>query len=577
MDDQNLVNDLIDAGASDDEIRAILAKQKPASPGARFADPNYPATVQGTKEEVRSTIDRRGAPSGNKPLDPEGGGFEYGLQQLGFGTQDDLAGAIGAAGAILPGGRSPSQAFAEDKEAVQSRNRGFGRENPKTALTAKVVGIGLPALASGGGTLPAQMGTRASLGALLRQGAKAAAPISFAQSAGDSEGSLMERVKQTAVRGTIGTLVGGLIPVAARGVSKLARGAMDLTGRTATVLSPKGMQKKVGDTIEGALSSTGQSVDDVVARGQTLQAAGHSPTTADALGPAAKHIVKTMTYGLPDERAGQGLSAAGRAFQHSDDLSQTVEGFKKASKTGPISALLYKQAETKTLTSPKVRQALLDLDATADNVGVTDLMRKARDLAVGLAKEDGRVVTGNGLSVLEVDYLKKGLDAAIQARQSSGTPIPAAVAEALQKAKNKLLDAVDNEVTVYGQARAQAAIDITARKALNKQQKKLAPLLEQASAGSGKGPTFETVVPQGVAKRTAIAVADFVGDVLTSGVKKTKQAEARDLMRVLRGHDPTDLMRLLQLQTQGANRVHRATTVAGRAGGSVLARALGGQ
>lgn len=314
MDDEELVADLIEAGASDDEIRAILAKRKPASPGARFADPNVPAQVQGTKEQVRATM-VKGQPTGNRPLDPEGGVVETALQRINP-FQDEISGAVSAAGSLLPGGRSPGEAYTEERDASRSRSRGFARENPlaNTALTA--AGMVLPALATGGATLAARGAVNAGraapaitgaakvpLSQLVKAGAKTGAVAGGVYSAGASEGTLKEKAIQTGLGAGLGAALGAGVPAAIRGGSKLPK----LVGIT----TEGGRQRVASEKIASVIERSGQAPDDVLARAEAFIAEhGRPPTLAEAIGDDAAEMALNNMLPIRDPSAGVASRAA---------------------------------------------------------------------------------------------------------------------------------------------------------------------------------------------------------------------------------------------------------------------------
>ena len=132
--------------------------------------------------------------------------------------QDEIAGAVSAVGALVPGGRSPREAYVQDRDASRASTAQYGSVDPLGNVAATGLGIAgtlaagplragakaLPVIARG---LPGA-GRAAAIGA--GKAAAYAAPYSF----GAAEGTPGEQLRQTAVgtgvAGGTGALFGPL-------------------------------------------------------------------------------------------------------------------------------------------------------------------------------------------------------------------------------------------------------------------------------------------------------------------------------------------------------------------------------
>lgn len=603
MDDEELVNDLIDAGASDDEIRQILAKRKPASPGARFADPNVPAQVQGTKEQVKATM-AGGKPTGNRPLAPEGGAGESLLQKINP-FQDEIAGAVGAAGALLPGGRSPGQAFTAEREASKARVEGYDREHPTDAKIGTVAGIVLPALATGGASLAANAGTvakganlaykgRVPLRELIKAGAKTGAGAGAFYGAGNSEGSLGERAVQTGAGTVFGGTIGAVAPLAARAVGNVTK----MGGKLLGVTTKTGRQRGVDRAIEEGLSSTGQNVDDALARAQRLRESGlQDVPVAAALGDAAPSVVSKASYALPTKRGASGVSPAGRAAQFAKSLQDDVAKAKGGGgRTGQVADDLYDQARKVGGIGLKDADGNPALPGKAQHAlnyfrkqfpeAEKDVMEEFQQMmAEGSITFDDIVDPRSGnYTVRYWDELKKYLDGQIHARKATDLSWARGKGDKAKERLATIVKALDDDIEVrtgkapapYEQARGQARQDIGARKELIETQGPLAKGLKSASQRVGPEVNPETSFAQFGAERGKIGRADLLQDFLKVVTGKARGQQSGATLSALEHPDPVAFFtEALSRQARTKARSTAGAKAFGVGASSALQRALG--
>lgn len=172
----------------------------------------------------------------------EGKGLFAGVDRVGrlagevlsFGLLDEgaagLRGAVEAAGAILPGGRSPGQAFREgrDAELAASRER-LRRAEEEAGTGTKVLGFGLGLLGPGaaaGKIVTRGAGTAARAGRGAAVGAGEGGLFGF----GTAEGSVGERLPQAGTGAVAGGLLGAAIPAGVDGARVVGKGAKAAAG-----------------------------------------------------------------------------------------------------------------------------------------------------------------------------------------------------------------------------------------------------------------------------------------------------------------------------------------------------------
>lgn len=537
---------------------------RPASPGARFRDPSVPAMTN-TGEAILPAPPRQSTLGENLA-----GAAETFLQGVNPG-QDEMMGLLG-----------PND-FTKDQQAAQARLRTFAQENPTISSLLKITGAVAPALATAGGSLVPQaagrMAARPAVGELMKIGAKTgakwAAPYSFLA----AEGDVVDRLPETAIGTVAGAAIGGAVPAVLRGGSN----AWDFARNAFGQKSAPSTLRSVAEGLEQEVSGTGQTWDDVVGRAKALEAAGTTPTVAEALGPAGPRAVGRMRYGLSADRGANGTSPAGRASAWADDLDKAREGAKQAGapRTGPVAQALYKQAgavgevpfvrATPGTPPTDAQLALKQLDELFPDVHGDVMARLARRVQrKELGAEHIANMSPDGPHTLPYwDAYKKAMDGVL--RKHKVDPQSTVARETLSEARTLLatvLGGVDEAVTqkagapIYAQARAAAQADITTRRAAEPAQKKLASGLRWASNTQGAAPNPETAIAQ--MHRPKIAAADVGLDILKSGARKSHQRDAAQMLEWLQRTDVDQFVQDILAQELAARQA--GLGVAGRVG-----------
>jgi hypothetical protein len=145
-------------------------------------------------------------------------------QGVSLGFMDEIAGGAAALGALVPGGRSPAEAYRETTDQTRDYvNEQKGR-NP-VAFTAGEIGGGLATGLSGGARMA---------------GIKGSAGLGAAYGAGTADGGLMDRVKGAGVGALVGAGTHYGTQKLGQGVGKLLQRKPALTAPVPTAKELKG-------------------------------------------------------------------------------------------------------------------------------------------------------------------------------------------------------------------------------------------------------------------------------------------------------------------------------------------------
>jgi hypothetical protein len=563
---------LIRQGASEEDLEAYTAEYEQQH---RFADKALPATTN-TGEQVGMAQPRK-AGVGEQVV----GGAETFLNAVNP-FQDELSGVVAG---VIPGG----QGYAEARDQTRARVKGFKIDNPKTGTALEVAGTLAPALATGGAALAAR-GTAAAakganlaykgrvpLGELFKAGSNVGAGAGAFYGFGNAEGDAASQFGQTLLSTLGGGVIGGVGPLAARAVGNLGRFAGDVLG----VTTAKGRTRAVDATVEKWLSQTGQTADNVGLTTDRLRSAGVKDVPLSiALGDATEGVLSDLPA-LSSKRGVGGVSPAGRAAQMSKQAKVAAEAAKSESRTGPATHALYDIAESgPPLQSPEIKEVLGRIDELADDLDIKKLVRKSWKLARGLAKQEGKQLPKDlsGMTVTEVDYFKRGLDAIEKTRQANNKAIPKAVGIKLGAIKRELLNAVDVEAPVYGVAREAGEANIAAHGGRTETLKSVVGAAKRASRGEGQQVNPESALGPLGAGRTSIGKSDLLTDLIKAMSKRGGSQKGEAIMDALESVDPKTFMNdALTRQARTRAGSLGGTRAFSLGTGSILSRALGDQ
>lgn len=396
-------------------------------------------------------------------------------QGMTFGFADELTAGI--------------EAMMTDKsydEALANRRQLYGEareDHPGTMLSGEIAGgVAIPVGAGAikGGTLAARMGA----------GAKAGAAGGSLAGFGSAEGNVIERLPAAATGAVLGGAVGGALPV----VPAMGRFAADVTGvrpKTPRMPLPDGQELRYTgpasiDDIRGTLRSTQERADD-----KLLQAMDRGEVDIDALSRATGDKPETILdlAGQPALRLARGArSASPRASKQLDEymtnrasgaeeriLNDLLETTGQPGRTNTVQAfddlIEARKAHAKPLYD-KAYEATVQSDVVKEAVAIPEF-RRAYEAGQRIARIEKRTLPDieegikNGFPVEAIDYMKRGVDAVIEAGGESGRSMSRTEARALRNRLAEVLEDVDASVPAYKQARAQFAGDSELLEALD--------------------------------------------------------------------------------------------------------------
>lgn len=561
------------AGYSDEEIRAdgLIPPTTPSSAPAVASDATKAMTSRTEQPETQH--------------DPYGPARTM-VNALTLGTEPTIRGAVHAIGSILPGGRSPSEAYREEKDAEIGGVQNYAARHPMAAAGLNVV-AGLPLLLAGGGAAapslatktPATFAAKAGLAARnLGLGVGTGGLMGGLSTFGGTEGSLTDQLKATPRGVGEGMALGGgtaaLLGTAAAVKRKVSPLVRSLVGK------PSGAQLEQGtdEALMEWLARTGQTPKDVSQRTGRIKAAGvPSVTTGEAMGPAGPLVAKNMGA-LNPEVAGEAFTA-GKVMQEasrSPRIASPVVNrrYADAFAVGGVqlppkgqTALQYLQAKF-----PKLREdlvAYLDAEAIKDPT-IWD-----------------RMVTPQGDFTVEYyDLLKKRIDNEVYGlRRAAKTDATASAwlknnRKGVKHALAELVQGVDAGVqaktggAAYQKARELAQSGIEEQDALSDTRASLGKELQKASGRVNPEGLMEeaTAIAQFGAQRPKMGFFQTLVDPLKSGVRATARKQAGSTFSALMHSDPELLFRELaqrELERQaklGRGTAFRSITAAGLAG-----------
>ena len=431
-----------------------------------------------------------------------GAGSVANLAVKGFTSNfsDEIAGAADAVGAMVPGGKSPGEAYTATRDAIRMTNDAYAAENPKTALAAELggallggVGTGLSAARVAPGVLGAGLKAAKIVPATTRLGrlgqgvAIGAGSGAVAGAGGAEEGNRLRGAGTgaafgAAAAGTLGaagTAIGagarrlGLGPRAASGpVGGAQRAAGDVLG---TMDADQAAAARVSDVLDAGKKK----VEDVLAPNAPLdptsvladvdvggQKAMRLLGTAKRLGEEAPEMVESRLGGRarnrPRKISGDLARVSGVArFNPLDEADRYVDEARTAARP------LYDEvAKFAAVADDRIAEAvdLIPEDRMAALwKGVRDIARgEGRKLSKALVDpETGKLAFD--LEPREMDYLKRALDEVIysggrQAKMGQPGGLTNAETRLLQQARDLIVrsaeDATGGPGGVYAQARA---------------------------------------------------------------------------------------------------------------------------
>lgn len=379
------------------------------------------------------------------PQPPGGGGIDKsGLARtlaqgatLGFG--EEIEGGLAALGAMVPGGRSPGEAYREQVTGAREDIGQFREEHPVMSTAAELGGAVLPSL------LPIP-GARAGLARVattaLRNPLGRAAAEGAVAGAGAAEGGVGERLKGAAVGGTVGGVAGKLAGSVGRKFARPRRAAGEAL---------EDVVRREGSSLAelGGRMQPGQILPEAAERGGPIQALTREVTaTQEPGGRTLRRTIQERAGRVPGEVSEVLETQTGLGAQ---DVFRTAEDLAAAKRTN--AAPLYEQAYAHgTVDNPEI------LKLIQEKPSLQDAYRAAQKTA---AEEGVPLAPLDAPDVRTLHMMKEELDDLIR-RADRSTDISAPSARqtrAMAETKGSLLGLLEGEVPEYRQARLQFAGD----------------------------------------------------------------------------------------------------------------------
>lgn len=178
-----------------------------------------------------------------------------GAQGATLGFSDELRGLAEGAAALVPGGRSPGEAYRGGRDAERQALGEFREDFPKSALAAEMIG-GVVVPGVGFGASAGRAGAKMGLGQIVKQGAKIGGLTGAAYGVGSADDGIGDRIKGGLTGGLAGTVGGAVLPLAIAGGGKVARNLAERVGSSSR--APQSVQtwaagsRAAGDADAGA-------------------------------------------------------------------------------------------------------------------------------------------------------------------------------------------------------------------------------------------------------------------------------------------------------------------------------------
>ncbi|MCI0408475.1 MAG: hypothetical protein L0191_07915 [Acidobacteria bacterium] len=526
------------AGYSDEEIRADGYELPTVQPVAPQAPPPTASDATRARTVRRST--------------PETEPDPYGLARtavnaLTAGTSPTIRGITHAVGSVLPGGRSPGQAYREEKDAEVAALRNFLLREPRQALGVNLTASLPLALAGGAAAAPyfaaEKLSRPARVARTLGTGAAVGGGAGFLAGAGGAPGDLPAQL-QAGIRQI---LPGAGIGLGASGVAAgLGATARKATG-TAHALggrpSPAQLTEASDKLITEGLESTGQNIDDVVRRATRIEESGlPRPTVGEAMGPAGQRIAQRMGP-LESRVGGEAYTAGTEMLEQAGQRATSPEVtrlYDEALAVGPVQL------------PPRGQNALLFLKQKFPKLN-DDLQRYIEDKGIPW---DRMVDEQGDFTVEYYDLLKKYVDSQIYGKGVSRAAKDAAWLRMnradIEGARGQLVDAVDDAVRAktgaspYRDARRVAEGDIGTQKELRATRESFGKELQRASGRIQPEGLVEEAAAVAAfgAQRPKIGFTQALIDPLKGGIRRTARRQAGVTLESLLS-DPDALSRAL--------------------------------
>lgn len=392
--------------------------------------------------------------------------FQYiaGLARLGaegltFGQYDELAGAVSAAGAMVPGGKSPREAYVGTRNAQRRLRSEFEEENPKAAFAAEFTGGALTGgYGAGRASASRFLRTKPSVTRYTLSGAGAGGLYGLGTVEGENPEDVFASPGEMAAGTATGAAFGGATGVFVKPLEIVARFAGDWISRAYSTVMRDEDQRAVQRIARAfaeddiPLSDVQRRMDDLGPEATLMDAGGANVVgqvegAANRPGPAREIITNRLA--ARDAKVGDRVIDSARANLNANLDDYAAEKGRIIERQRRRSEPLYDQAYRTEINNGS--PVLQDL---ANNGEVKKVWKKAYSAVM----DDPRVpdyvkrsLDPDTPNLAFWDKIKQSLDDAYRVANRKGESGRAGM---LLEIKNKLVGELDSQVPVYGKARA---------------------------------------------------------------------------------------------------------------------------
>jgi len=298
-----------------------------------------------------------------------------------------------------------------------------------------------------------------------------------------------------AAEGDIGQRLGGGAEAAAYSVpftvGFAGAGRLAGLGRQALSRGDDAVRTRASDQVRRSIERSGRSVDDIAS--EATKAADKPVALVDVGGENARGLARlvgnipgegreTMYRRMFTRAEGQGarvIDDLERAFgQEADDVIQMADDImaRRAEQAKPLYEAAYEKSVPRSVLGDVMTDRTFQ-DAYERGVRIAKRegvdIKPLGELLAGESGKAGGVIGDVEIPVQAVDYMKRGLDDAIESGRRSSKGMGRQEARGIRSQLNDLLERVDNEVPEYAQARATYAGDSAMLEALDEGRKVL--------------------------------------------------------------------------------------------------------
>lgn len=426
-------------------------------------------------------------------------------QGVTLGTSDELYGGVRALAAMVPGGKSPAQAYTEGASGSREYLSEFGEDHPVLRTGADIIGGLGTAVATGGLGLAGRGAVTA--GRLARLGAIEGMVVGGIEGAARAEGGLVERGTAGAIGAGLGGVFGGAVGAAtpilsragATGAGALVGGGVGyavggdpvdagigaaggatagrlgsrLAGRIAQRIGPSPAGERAAEAASRALGREGVSPE------QLARVAAEAPETnlLELTGRVGSESpVQRLARGAQSFPSRGSRELTGFLNETSDAAPDRIRAALRA-RSGTKGGNIYETLEEMDVRQQAASRPLYDKayeqSVPRSVLGNIDMVRDpvwrdAYERGIRIAQREGEDIRAIAPELIEgapfaadvqipvqaIDYMKRGLDDLIGQRFSSASGMANQEGRALRRQLNEVLDRVDEAVPEFGQARA---------------------------------------------------------------------------------------------------------------------------